>query len=183
MVPESSDPLRRVTLLMLVTSDVFPRARTTDIKSSRRQGSPHAPKQFLVRMGTVKDVETARALITYTAPNEPLSIYGRWDLGFGTTPRPKSIPDGAIDAKAMTASMTRYVRNLRGRLDMNRPRQFFIPLHLERIAVEEPEAPQRPEHRHRDVAVLARLYPLNFPSPLAGGEGEVRVCRNPPRSP
>jgi len=128
MVPESSDPLRRVTLLMLVTSDVFPRARTTDIKSSRRQGSPHAPKQFLVRMGTVKDVETARALITYTAPNEPLSIYSRWDLGFGTTPRPKTIPDGAIDAKAMTASMTRHVRNLRGRLDMNRPRQIFSSL-------------------------------------------------------
>ncbi|HEV8352684.1 MAG TPA: hypothetical protein VGR24_00625 [bacterium] len=89
------------------------------------ENRPMRRAQFLARMGTVKDIETAKALITYTAPNEPLSIYGRWDLGFGTTPKPKTIPEGSIDAKAITASMTRYVRNLRGRLDMNSPTRVF----------------------------------------------------------
>ena len=86
---------------------------------------PMRRAQFLARMGTVKDIETARALITYTAPGEPLSIYGRWDLGFGTTPKPKTIPEGSIDAKAMTASMTRYVRGLRGVFDVNAGKQAF----------------------------------------------------------
>jgi hypothetical protein len=89
------------------------------------ENRPMRRAQFLARMGTVKDAETAKALITYTAPGEPLSIYGRWDLGFGTTPKPKTIPEGSIDAKVITASMTRGVRNLRGRLDLNRPRQIF----------------------------------------------------------
>ncbi|HEY3247086.1 MAG TPA: hypothetical protein VGK88_02180 [bacterium] len=89
------------------------------------ENRPMRRAQFLARMGTVNNIETAKALITYTAPNEPLSIYGRWDLGFGTTPKPKTIPEGSIDAKAITASMTRYARNLRGRFNMNRPRQVF----------------------------------------------------------
>lgn len=58
--------------------------------------------QFNARIDTVKDLETARNLITYTAPDEPLSIFGRWDLGFGTTSYPKTIADGAIDAKVFS---------------------------------------------------------------------------------
>lgn len=58
--------------------------------------------QFNARIDTVKDLETARDLITYTAPDEPLSIFGRWDLGFGTTSYPKTIADGAIDAKVFS---------------------------------------------------------------------------------
>lgn len=89
------------------------------------ENRPMRRAQFLARMGTVKDIETAKALITYTAPGEPLSIYGRWDLGFGTTPKPKTIPEGSIDAKAMTASMTKYVRGLRGVFDVNAGKQAF----------------------------------------------------------
>lgn len=58
--------------------------------------------QFNARIDTVKDLETARDLITYTAPDEPLSVFGRWDLGFGTTSYPKTIADGAIDAKVFS---------------------------------------------------------------------------------
>jgi hypothetical protein len=89
------------------------------------ENRPERRKQFLARMGTVKDIETAKALITYTAPGEPLSIYGRWDLGFGTTPLPKTIPDGSIDAKAVAASMTGYVRGLRGVFDVNAGKNAF----------------------------------------------------------
>lgn len=63
---------------------------------------PLRKEQFNARIGSVKDLETARNLITYTAPDEPLSIFGRWDLGFGTTPYPKTIADGAIDAKVFS---------------------------------------------------------------------------------
>lgn len=58
--------------------------------------------QFNARIDLVKDMESARDLITYTAPDEPLSIFGRWDLGFGTTSYPKTIADGAIDAKVFS---------------------------------------------------------------------------------
>lgn len=68
---------------------------------------PARERQFLERMGTVGDIEAAKALITYTDPNDPLSIYGRWDLGIGETPTPKKIPDGSVDAKAVTASAAR----------------------------------------------------------------------------
>lgn len=68
------------------------------------ENRPMRRQQFLERMDTVTDVASAQALITYTAPGEPLSIYGRWDLGFGTTPKPKTIPEGSIDAKVVTAS-------------------------------------------------------------------------------
>ncbi|RIK09553.1 MAG: hypothetical protein DCC49_05865 [Acidobacteria bacterium] len=68
------------------------------------ENRPMRRQQFLARMDTVTDVASAQALITYTAPGEPLSIYGRWDLGFGTTPKPKTIPEGSVDAKVVTAS-------------------------------------------------------------------------------
>lgn len=71
------------------------------------ENRPMRRQQFLARMDTVTDVASAQALITYTAPGEPLSIYGRWDLGFGTTPKPKTIPEGSIDAKVVTSSRAR----------------------------------------------------------------------------
>ena len=87
--------------------------QTVDSRPARRQ-------QFLnpsVGIATVKDVETAKSLITYTDPNEPLSIYGRWDLGWGTSPKPKTIPDGSVDAKVMLASMTSFMTSMNGTLD------------------------------------------------------------------
>ena len=78
---------------------------------------PARKRQFLAQIGSVADIESAKALITYTDPENPLSIFGRWDLGYGETPAPKTVPDGAIDAKAVSASMIKDVSNLKGVLD------------------------------------------------------------------
>ena len=86
---------------------------------------PARRRQFLSQIGNVNDIESAKALITFTDPNEPLSIYGRWDLGYGDTPFPKTIPEGAIDAKAVSASMISYVSNLKGILDLKSPNRSF----------------------------------------------------------
>ena len=73
--------------------------------------------QFMAQIGGVHDIASSKALITYIDPANPLSIYGRWDLGYGITPAPKTIPDGACDAKAVSASMVRYAARLKGVLD------------------------------------------------------------------
>lgn len=59
--------------------------------------------QFFEQIDKVVDMETAKALITYVDNDNPLSIYGRWDLGKGITEYPKTIPDGAVDAKVFSA--------------------------------------------------------------------------------
>lgn len=70
--------------------------------------------QFFGQINNVKDMETAKALITYVDNENPLSIYGRWDLGKGITEYPKTIPDGAVDAKVYSASKVReLLKNLR----------------------------------------------------------------------
>ncbi len=61
--------------------------------------------QLWDRIGTVNDIETAKDLITYTEEREPLSIYGRWDLGYGTTEMPRTRPDGSVDAKAFSTDL------------------------------------------------------------------------------
>ncbi len=61
---------------------------------------PMRRNQLWERLDTVTDIETARDLITYTEDREPLSIYGRWDLGYGTTEMHRTRPDGSVDAKA-----------------------------------------------------------------------------------
>lgn len=66
---------------------------------------PMRRNQLWQRLGTVTDVETAKDLITYTEDREPLSIYGRWDLGYGTTEMPRVRPDGSVDAKAFSAKL------------------------------------------------------------------------------
>lgn len=59
-------------------------------------------RQFLERIDTVRDVETAKDLITFFDPEFPRSIYARRDLG-GANPR----PGGSVDAKVVSASMLR----------------------------------------------------------------------------
>ncbi len=86
---------------------------------------PARKRQFLAQIGAVKDIESAKALITYIDPNNPLSIYGRWDLGYGETPAPKTIPDGAADAKAISISMIKDTFNLKGVLDPTSPVKAF----------------------------------------------------------
>ena len=66
---------------------------------------PMRRNQLWDRIDTVQDIETAKELITYTEDREPLSIYGRWDLGYGTTEMPRMRPDGSVDAKACSAEM------------------------------------------------------------------------------
>jgi len=86
---------------------------------------PARKRQFLAQIDSVKDIESAKALITYTDPQNPLSIYGRWDLGYGETPAPKTVPDGSIDAKAFSVSMLKDVYNLNGVLDTKSPVKTF----------------------------------------------------------
>ena len=49
-----------------------------DLSSYNR---PARRKQLKERLPGVKDVESAKQLITYTDPANPLSLFGRWDLG------------------------------------------------------------------------------------------------------
>jgi hypothetical protein len=89
------------------------------------ENRPARRTQFLAQIDDVNDIESAKALITYTCPVEPLSIYGRWDLGYGTTTTPQTIPDGAADAKAASASMTSYVSGVNGILDLKSANRSF----------------------------------------------------------
>jgi len=84
--------------------------QSTDNRPARR-------RQFSQLLPGVNDVETAKTVITYTDPTNPLSIFGRWDLGYGETSYPKQIPDGSIDAKAASTSMVRSFMGLSGILD------------------------------------------------------------------
>lgn len=81
------------------------------------ENRPARRKQLLAGSGGVKDIESAKALVTYTDPNEPLSIYGRWDLGYGTATSPHKVPDGSVDAKAVSASMAARAASLEGSFD------------------------------------------------------------------
>lgn len=67
--------------------------------------------QFYRQIDSVKEMEAAKSLITYVGKEEPLSIYGRWDLGYGTTEYPKTIPDGAVDAKVYSAQAVKCLLN------------------------------------------------------------------------
>ncbi|MDE5663316.1 MAG: hypothetical protein K2I37_04700 [Muribaculaceae bacterium] len=66
---------------------------------------PMRRNQLWERIDTVQDIESAKDLITYTEDREPLSIYGRWDLGYGTTEMPRVRPDGSVDAKAFSRNL------------------------------------------------------------------------------
>jgi hypothetical protein len=84
--------------------------QSTDNRPARRQ-------QFKQLLPGVNDVENAKAVITYTDPANPLSIFGRWDLGYGETSYPKQIPDGSVDSKAASTSMVLSFMGLSGILD------------------------------------------------------------------
>lgn len=86
---------------------------------------PARRRQFLEFLPGVADIEDAKALITYTDPENPLSIYGRWDLGYGETSYPKTIPDGAIDAKVASTQMAEAAMQINGELDSSSPLHAF----------------------------------------------------------
>lgn len=86
---------------------------------------PARKRQFLAMIGDVTDIDSAMDLITYTDPENPLSIFGRWDLGEGETPTPHRVPDGSADAKAASASMIAYTSSLSGTLDRSSTNKSF----------------------------------------------------------
>jgi hypothetical protein len=86
--------------------------QSTDNRPARR-------RQFLSKIDGVVDVETAKDLITYTEPGNPLSIFGRWDLGYGETSYPKTIPDGSVDAKVATSNYVLNAMNFSGNFDVD----------------------------------------------------------------
>jgi hypothetical protein len=92
--------------------------QSTDNRPARRV-------QFKQLLPGVNDLETAKAVITYTDPANPLSIFGRWDLGYGETSYPKQIPDGSVDSKAGSTSMVRSFMGLSGILDTSAPNTGF----------------------------------------------------------
>lgn len=86
---------------------------------------PARKKQFMEKIDGVIDIETAKDLITYTDPKNPLSLYGRWDLGYGETPSPKTIPDGSIDAKVASSNDALRAMKLKGELDTQSENKGF----------------------------------------------------------
>ncbi len=85
---------------------------STDNRPARR-------RQFKQFLPDVAGIEDAKSVITYTDSANPLSIFGRWDLGYGETSYPKTIPDGSIDSKVASASMARSFMGLSGVLDVS----------------------------------------------------------------
>jgi hypothetical protein len=96
--------------------------QSTDNRPARRQ-------QFKQLLPGVHDVENAKTVITYTDPANPLSIFGRWDLGYGETSYPKQIPDGSVDSKAGSTSMVRSFMGLSGVLDTSSSAKGFWMLY------------------------------------------------------
>ncbi len=81
--------------------------------------------QLLAQIYNVTDIEIAKDLITFTDPYNPLSIYGRWDLGYGWTTTPKTVPEGSVDAKAVAASMLSNLSDLKGVLNIDSENTSF----------------------------------------------------------
>jgi hypothetical protein len=95
---------------------------STDNRPARRQ-------QFDRLLPGVNDIATAKSVITYTDPANPLSVFGRWDLGYGETPSPKQVPDGSVDAKVGSVAMVRSFMGLSGVLDTKSPATGFWMLY------------------------------------------------------
>lgn len=95
----------------------FPASLQVKIDLESTDNRPARRKQLKEGLPGVKDVESAKKLITYTDPANPLSLFGRWDLGYGETDYPKQIPDGSIDSKVVSTSMVRAFKDLSGILD------------------------------------------------------------------
>jgi hypothetical protein len=100
---------------------------SSDLKSTDNR--PARRRQFKQLLPGVTNVDDAKTVITYTDPANPLSIFGRWDLGYGETSYPKTIPDGSIDSKVASTSMVRSFMGLSGNLDTTAPSTGFWMLY------------------------------------------------------
>ena len=91
---------------------------STDNRPARRE-------QFITLLPAVRNLANARRVIAYTDKYNPLSIFGRWDLGYGETDYPKQIPDGSVDAKVGSTAMVHAFMKLKGLLDTRSPSTGF----------------------------------------------------------
>jgi hypothetical protein len=84
----------------------------SDLQSTDNR--PARKKQFKKLLRKVHDIKSAKKVITHTDPDNPLLIFGRWDLAYGETDYPKQVPDGSVDAKAVDTAMVKDFMKLRG---------------------------------------------------------------------
>ena len=78
-------------------------------------GAPKRRYQLYRNLPNVCDMESGKALITFNSSEEPISIAGRWDLGFGTSEFLRYQPHGSIDAKIFG---TREIREVLSKLSL-----------------------------------------------------------------
>lgn len=78
-------------------------------------GAPKRRYQLYRNLPNVSDIESAKKLVTFNSDNEPISIAGRWDLGYGTSEFLRYQPHGSIDAKAFG---TNEIKQVLGSLSM-----------------------------------------------------------------
>jgi len=95
----------------------FPASAQVQSDLQSTDNRPARKKQFKRLLPKVTDIESAKKVITYTDPANPLSIFGRWDLAYGETDYPKQVPDGAVDAKVVDTSMVKAFMQLKGTFD------------------------------------------------------------------
>ena len=72
-------------------------------------GAPKRRYQLFTNMNRVTDLDAAKMLITFNSDNEPISIAGRWDYGYGTSEFLRARAHGAIDSKAFGTRQMRDV--------------------------------------------------------------------------
>ncbi len=120
--PEMVTPAYLMGINYPASTQIAADLQSTDNRPARR-------RQFKALLPGVTDVAGAKGVITYTDPANPLSLFGRWDLGYGETSYPKLIPDGSIDSKVASASMVRSFMGLTGVLDTSAANSGFWMLY------------------------------------------------------
>lgn len=123
--PCSSDYDRELVTAQYMMGINYPASYQVAKDLGSKDNRPARKRQFKQFLPDVKTVEDAKRLITYTDPKNPLSIFGRWDLGYGETPYPKMIPDGSIDAKVASTTMALEFMKLQGKLNLSSDKKGF----------------------------------------------------------
>ena len=72
-------------------------------------GAPKRRYQLFRNIPNVNNMEDVKALITFNSSQEPISIAGRWDLGYGTSEFIRYQPHAAIDGKAFSTEEIKKV--------------------------------------------------------------------------
>lgn len=108
----------------------FPASEQVRFDLDSTDNRPARRIQFNRLLPRVNNIDHAKSVITYIDdPVNPLSIFGRWDLGYGDTRYPKTIPDGSVDAKAADTSMVITFMKLSGIYDRSSQATGFFMLY------------------------------------------------------